>query len=147
MGKDDRAKVRGRLRKYKLLGARAKNLELQKAHLEKELALYHIPTVDYTNMRRGSGEHKSPVEITSARREDITARLARLQLDMEALQIEKMQIDNAVAALPDDLQEVTTAFYFEGLSFPAVCLKLGYSERTLRRRQVEALEALAVALL
>jgi DNA-directed RNA polymerase specialized sigma subunit len=141
-----RAEVKARLKKYRLLGAKRKNLELEKAHLEKELALCYAPIAHYDYAGGRGNVRTSPVEKTAARHDRITSRLAQLAIDIEAVELERQQIDNALEVLPEEEQEIIRALFFKGMTITSASIALAYSERTLRRRAAEALEDMAIAL-
>lgn len=143
---DGRARVKAKLKRYRLLGAKKKNLELQRAHMEKELNLYSAPIGHYGESSSGGRAGVSSVEKAAARRENIRERLALLNNDIEAVELERQQIDNALEVLPEEGQEVIKALFFSGMTIAGASMALAYSERTLRRREAEALEALAVVL-
>lgn len=146
MGKDERARVKGRLKRFSMLAAKKKNLELEKAHLEKELSLSCAPIARYGhNGGRGTGQ-ESPTEHAAARHDRIAARLAQIDIDIAAVELDRQQVENALEALPDDEREVIKTLFFNGKSIAAACDELAYSERTIRRKTANALTVLAMAL-
>ena len=146
MESQDRAIVRGRLKRYKLLGARIKNLELEKVYLQKDLERYSVPIAYYGVSVGGKGAEGSQVEKAAARREQIKSRIDSMEREIQSIEIEQQLLDNALNALDQDEREAVTALYIDGLTFTAACVKLCYSERTMRRRVTQALESLAVVL-
>ena len=146
MESQDRAKIRSLLKRYKLLGARKKNLELEKAYLQKDLGHYSAPIAHYGVGVGGGASDDSQVEKAAARWEQIKNKIDSLDHEIQWVEIEQQTLDNALNALDQDEREAVTALYIDGLTFTAACVKLCYSERTMRRRVTQALESLAVVL-
>ncbi len=133
--------TRQRLRAYR---DNKKEQEQLRQQLEAmEAALYAPRTTNLTGMPSGGGHEGSAVEDAAIKHMELVECYRAQLLDLVA---EQLEIENALASLDGSERMIMREYYINGLTWEAVCVKVGYSwrqthrihKRALRRLEAEA---------
>lgn len=122
--------------------ALAANLEIRRERLKK-FEYRGLTLVDLTKLGKPGGFKTS---ITEAEALHATETKERLRQEIAQLKLKLNSIEKALNCLDPSERRVIELRYFNGLSWPQVAAKSGYSERSCFRIREKAVDRVAVAL-
>lgn len=121
------------------------DIEAQQRLLDKaeELA---APIAQYNGMPKGGGTGLNAVEAAAQDRIRRAEAIRKKILNRDELQRLINMIDNAIAVLPQEEQEILKEHYFKRVSWERIGSRRKYSERWARDKGGKALKKLAFAI-
>lgn len=115
--------------------------------IEQEIALEAAPhTARYEVVAGGGGNSESQEEKALERKQELQARLKDLKARTFIVSTRIGMIENSLKALTSLEREIVQYRAFEGLSWVAIGMRMGYGEKTVRVRYKKAGQKLAVML-